>query len=144
MRVLAASLVGILGLGALATMAACSDTSDGGSGGAGGSPAAAGSSSGGKANTAGGSSSNAGTGGSGVCAFYQPDCSACLGEKCAEQTSACTGSCGDSLLDTADCICNGDAAVDKCIGDFVTKEGDVAQKLAECFSLNCEAVCSGN
>lgn len=140
MRGLAACLVGLVGLGALATMAACSDSSDGSAGGMGGAAAVAGS--GGKASTA-GSSSVAGTGGGGaeICGFYTQECSECLGEKCADETAACTGSCGDSLLDAADCMCDPANDTTKCIGDFVTKEGDVAEKLANCYSVNCETAC---
>jgi len=145
MRGLAACLVGLVGLGALATMAACSDSTDSGSagGGAGGSPAAAGSNSGGKANSA-GSTSTAGTGGGGVeCGFATEECNGCLTDKCETQTNACAeeDGCLSDLLALPNCVCDpaNDAAT--CIGDFVQTNGDTAQKLAECYTVNCEDLC---
>jgi len=153
MRGLAACLVVVLGSGALVTLAACSDTTDAGSGGAGGSPAAAGSHSGGKTSS-GGSTSNAGsaTAGSGsdaagsagadsTCSFYSAECSACLGQKCGDKAAACTGSCSDGLLNTADCMCDPSKDSTKCLADFVAAEGDVAEQLANCFTVNCESAC---
>jgi len=146
MRGLAACLVGVLGLGALATMAACSDSTDMGSAGAGGSSAAAGSGSGGKAGSA-GSSTTAGQGGeagTAECGFQTVECSTCLGEKCGEQVNACgdVTSCGDALQMIPGCVCNPANDPETCIHDFVTAEGDVAQKLAECYTLNCADLCN--
>ncbi|HKO46281.1 MAG TPA: hypothetical protein VJV79_01075 [Polyangiaceae bacterium] len=136
MRVLAACLLGFLGLGALTTMAACSDSTDG-SGGAGGASGAAGS-----AAKAGGSST-AGTAGAPAaeCGFQTPACSACLGEKCEDQVGACTGTCQDALIGLAGCACKPGADAEACITTFVEENGDPALKLAECYSLNCEDVC---
>lgn len=144
MRGLAALLVGMVGLGALATMAACSDSTDMGSagGGAGGSPAAAGS--GGKAGSA-GSTNMAGSAGAGLeCGFATEACNDCLIAKCEDQTNACAeagGTCVSDLIDLPNCVCNPDKDPTTCIGDFVSKNGDPAQKLAECYTLNCEEAC---
>jgi len=132
--------VGLVGLGALATMAACSDSTDAGSGGAGGSVAAGGSHSGGKASTAGG----AGTGGGSLeCGFATEECQACLTGKCEDQVNACSeaGNCLTDLLALPNCVCVPSNDPSECIGEFVSKNGDPAQKLAECYTLNCEDLC---
>lgn len=141
MRVLAACLVGFLGFGALATMAACSDSTDAGSAGAGGGSAAGAA---GKAGSA-GSTSTAGTGGgSAECSFNSVDCSACLGEKCGDQANACYADdkCGDALFfDLPECVCDASKDPDTCVGTFVSENGSLAEKLANCYTLNCEDAC---
>ena len=140
MRALAACLLGCLALGGLSTMAACSDSTDMGSAGTGGSSAVAGS--GGKAGSA-GSSSTAGTGGAAECSFRSIACSACLGDKCQAQAAACSkdDTCTEKFTDLPDCACDPANDADECLGKFVTDAGDVAEKLANCYSLNCEAAC---
>jgi hypothetical protein len=137
MRVIAACLLGFLGLAGLSTMAACSDATDAGSGGAAGS---SGASPGGKA----GATSSAGTGGSAQCGFQTTECSACLGEKCGDQVDACgaVNSCRDALLlDLPKCVCDPSQDANDCVGTFVTENGDLAEKLANCYTLNCEDAC---
>ena len=141
MRGLAAGLLAVLCFGGLSTMAACSDTSDGGSGGAGGTPAAAGS--GGKASTAGGTSM-AGTGGGGVeCGFAKPSCNECLVDNCGDELNGCAdaGNCVSDLMALPNCVCVPTNDAETCIHDFVEQNGDPAQKVAECYTLNCEDAC---
>jgi len=142
MRGLAACLLGVLGLGALATMGACSDATDGGTGGAAGAPASAGGAGKAGAGTAGGSNT-AGTGGAGTCAFFSEACSECLQGKCESQLSDCSAeqSCAGPLGMLTICVCKPGNDPDTCVGDFVTEVGDVAEKLANCYTLNCEDVC---
>lgn len=145
MRGLTACLVGFLGLGALATMAACSDSTDSSSGGSGGAGATAGS--GGKAGSAGSPSaagdSNAGAAGSAECGFATDACNTCITDNCAEQTNACaqSDSCISDLFALPNCVCDPSKDADTCVGKFVTDNGDVGEKLANCYSLNCADVC---
>jgi hypothetical protein len=147
MRVLAACLVGFLGLGALATMAACSDTTDMGSAGTGGASGGSAAGSGGKASSA-GSTSSAGSsdaaGASNECGFATEACAACLSDNCDDETTACgadTG-CRDDLVALPNCTCNPANNPDTCIGAFVTANGALGEKLANCYTANhCDDVC---
>lgn len=143
MRVLAACLVGFLGLGALTTMAACSDSTDAGSAGAAGSGGGSAAGSAGKASSAGSTSAAGTAGGSAECGFKSVDCSTCLGDKCGDQANACglDDTCGGALSDLADCVCDPKKDAETCINSFVTDNGDVALKLSECYTLNCEDAC---
>ena len=138
MRVLAACLLGFLGLGALATMAACSDSTDAGMGGAGGTAAVAGS--GGKA--AGGSTS---AGGGPGCTFLSEECSTtCIQGNCAALLNSCgmDGTCGEALQSLTLCACNPSKDAMDCKATFATAGGDKAVKLIECYDLNsCADVC---
>jgi len=143
MRGLAACLAGFLALGALgamvATMSACSDSTDA-SGGAGGATAAGGSHSGGSSTSGGGSSSG---GSDSSCGFASDACNQCLTAKCEDETNACAAAdtCLADLLKLPNCVCNPANDVTMCIHDFVVANGDPANKLAECYSLNCETEC---
>jgi len=138
MRVIYACLVGFLGLGALTTMAACSDATDGSGGAAGSSGASSSAGAGGKV-------AAAGTGGGSTdCGFQTTECSACLGEKCGDLVDACGAvtSCRDALaVDLPKCVCDPSKDADTCVGTFVTENGDPAEKLANCYTLNCEDAC---
>jgi hypothetical protein len=136
MRVLATCLAGFLGLAALATMAACSDSTDVGAAGAGG---AAGGGSGGKVGSAGSTTGAAGA----ECGFQTADCSTCLGDKCGEQANACSddSACATGLYALPNCVCDPSKDPETCIGKFVSDNGDVAEKLANCYSLNCAEAC---
>jgi len=147
MRVLAACLVGFLGLGALTTMAACSDSTDMGSAGTGGGSAAG---SGGKASSAGststaGSTNTAGAAGSSAaCGFATEACSSCLTDNCDAETTACGADdgCRDDLVALPNCVCNPANEADTCIGSFVTANGTLGEKLANCYTANhCDEVC---
>jgi len=138
MRVLAACLVGFVGLGALVTMAACSDTSDGNSAGAGGGSAA------GSSNKA-GATSSAGTAGAAAngCGFQSEACSACLGEKCVDKVNACNDvdSCADALTLMALCVCKPGADAQACIATFYQENGDPGEELTDCYTSNCMTAC---
>jgi len=45
------------------------------------------------------------------------------------------------LVALPNCVCDPSKDQTDCIHDFVTQNGDPAQKLAECYTLNCEDVC---
>jgi len=137
MRVLAACLVGFLGLGALATMAACSDSTDMGASGAGGTSAVAGS--GGKA--AGGSTS---AGGGPGCTFLTETCQTCLNDNCKNLVTACSGdaTCGEALGLLTVCVCNPSNEASECKATFHTDGGAKAEQLIECYDVNsCGDVC---
>ena len=134
MRVLAACLVGFLGLGALATMAACSDSTDAGTSGAGGTAAAAGS----------GGSTSAGAGGGPSCTFLSEACQTCINSKCKELLNTCGGdaTCGEALGLLTVCACNPSNEATECKATFHTDGGAKAEKLIECYDLNnCGDVC---
>jgi len=133
MRALAAVFTVLVGLGAMTalagTMAACSDTSDAGSGGASGAGTSAGASSG-------------GAGSGGACTFSSNACQSCLSAKCADLLVTCSGDadCKTALGKLTPCACGG-TDVDTCAADFYTAGGDPAEKLVECYSLNCTDPC---
>ena len=151
MRVLAACLLGCLGLGALGALVACSDSTDMGSAGAAGASGAPSAGAGGNAPTAGGSSTagtagtvgTAGAGGSGECGFKTAECSDCLGMKCSTQVAACQsdGACLPAYFELPDCICAPGADPVACQHTFATEGGETAVKLNECYTLNCESIC---
>src|SRR5262245_52352423 len=142
MRGFAACLLGVLSLGALATMGACSDATDGGSGRAAGMSASAGGAGKAGSGTAGGSNT-AGSGGGATCGFLTEACNDCLTGKCGSQLGVCTDdtACSNALGGLTVCVCTPGKDPDTCVGDFVTEVGDVAEKLANCYTLNCEDVC---
>jgi hypothetical protein len=162
MRIFAACLVGVLGFGVLSTLAACSDSTDTGSAGAGGAGAGAAgkAGSGGNAGSgkagAGGDTSTAGEtsaagdtsaagegGGANECAFYSEACTNCFIEKCAAASLACyaVASCQTGVQTLSDCACTPGNDPTQCLATFVSENGDPAEQLANCYSLNCEAAC---
>lgn len=150
MRVLAASFVGLIGLGAIITMGACSDSTDtgnaGGAGGASGGSTAGSSSAGAHSAGASGSSADAGAAGAapaGQCTFTSDACQACLGSKCAAQVGGCLAdtACKESLSTLPNCVCDPNNTSDSCQASFVTDGGDPAVQLAMCYTLNCMAAC---
>jgi hypothetical protein len=133
MRVLAACLVGFLGLGALATMAACSDSTDAGMGGAGGASTAAA-----------GSGGKAAAGGAPSCTFLSDACTMCIQGNCAALLNTCgtDDTCQEALGSLTVCACNPSMDAMDCQAKFATDGGDKALKLIECYSLNsCDDVC---
>ncbi|MEO6603153.1 MAG: hypothetical protein ABIQ16_24925 [Polyangiaceae bacterium] len=138
MRALAACFAVFVGLGAMTalatTMAGCSSTSDAGSGGASGAAANA-------LAGAGGANAGAGAGGA-ACSFSSDACSGCFVDKCKDLVAACSAdtNCAKALPKLTPCVCGG-TDVETCAGSFYTDGGDPAQKLAECYSLNCTAAC---
>jgi len=144
MRVLAACLLGCLGLGALGALVACSDSTDMGSGGAAGASGAHSAGGGGKSSTAGGSST-AGTGGGLECGFATEACQTCLlVVHCTDQVVACsndTAACKPALEKLPTCVCGESSTPEECQGEFATDGGDKALSLAECYTLNCESAC---
>lgn len=136
MRAFAAVFTVLVGLGAMTalagTMAGCSDTSDAGSGGASGASTSAGASSGG---------ASAGSGGA-ACTFSSNACQSCLSTKCTDLLVACSSDadCKMALGKLTPCACGG-TDVETCAGDFYTAGGDPAQKLIECYTLNCMDSC---
>jgi len=148
MRGLAACLVGFLGLGALATMAACSDSTDMGSAGSAGSAGSSGGAAGGSGGKAGssstaGNSSTAGVGGAAECGFATDACNECLTDKCDEPVNACGAdqSCLSDLLALPNCVCDPSKDPDTCVAGFVQANGDLGEKLANCYTLNCAELC---
>jgi len=140
MRVLAACLASVLGLGALATIAACSDATDSGSAGAGGASSAG---SGGRASSA-GASSSAGTGGGAECKFLSDACQGCLViDSCGTQLQACTkdATCAPAIEPLTNCACGSTMTADQCQAAFLTAGGSKAEQLVNCYSLNCEDEC---
>ena|SRR6187551_2015181 len=138
MRVLAACLMGFVGLGALVTMAACSDSTDSGSGGAAGSPSSAGSS------AKGGGTSSAGTGGAAQCGAATEACQKCLlVDNCSNLFEDCgnDAACGPAALVLPNCICNPSKDPEECKATFVADGGDPALKLVECFDTSCAEAC---
>ncbi|MES1177622.1 MAG: hypothetical protein ABUL62_25080 [Myxococcales bacterium] len=138
MRALAACLTLFLGLGVMTalatTMAGCSDSTDtGGSGGASGASTAAGASSGG---------ASAGAGAGGMCSFTASDCTGCLSTKCTDDLTACSkdASCKAALGDLQNCACSG-TSIDDCAAAFYQAGGTPAEKLTNCYSLNCTDAC---
>lgn len=145
MRNFKACLLGVLGLAALSVAAACSDSTDMGSAGTGG--AAAGAANHAGATSSGGSAgsvSDAGAAGSADgCAFNTRECQTCFLTKCAELLPACyaSASCVSGLTDLGTCACTPGKDPNECLATFVTENGAPAEKLAECYSLNCEETC---
>jgi hypothetical protein len=142
MRAIAACLVGFLGLGALATMAACSDATDGSGGAAGSSGASSSAGAGGSSAAAGATSSAGSGGGSAECGFLTQACTACFSANCKDQYTECAGDtdCAQALGALPNCVC-GSSDSEACQSKFVTDGGDSAEKLANCFTLNCEEEC---
>ncbi|HET7543617.1 MAG TPA: hypothetical protein VFK05_27280 [Polyangiaceae bacterium] len=142
MRTLAACLVGVLGLGVLSTLGACSDSTDMGTAGAGGAAAGAAGKAG--STSSAGATSDAGAGGSAdQCAFQSEECTKCFIAKCAETGAACYGipSCADGLDALGTCACAPGNDPNECLATFITENGDPAEKLANCYTLNCEKTC---
>ncbi len=71
------------------------------------------------------------------------DCSACLGEKCSAQASACSkdGICSEASNDLATCVCVEGKDPEECQATFFTSGGDKAEKFINCYSLNCQDAC---
>ena len=140
MRVLAASFMVFFGLGGLATLAACSDANSGtgGAGGAGGSDASGGKASAGAPNgvSSGGAASD--------CTFSSDACQTCIAQKCGAQVGACAADSATCLpaLDTLTvCACDPRQTTDACQAAFVTAASTLAEKLTNCYTLNCMAAC---
>jgi len=143
MRILAACLVGALGLGALMTMAACSDsTDDTGSAGAGGAAGGSAAGAGGKPASA-GATSTAGTGGGAECKFESDACRGCLGLKCGIEALDCNDdpACKTPLYQLQLCVCDATNDSNECFTTFVDGGGDNAKPLIECYADNCTAEC---
>ncbi|HEY3257208.1 MAG TPA: hypothetical protein VGJ91_24790 [Polyangiaceae bacterium] len=132
MRVLAACLLGVLGLGALATTVACSDTTDSSSGGTGGGSSAG----------AGGKASAAGSGGA-ECKFESDGCTNCLGEHCMTESGACVddATCAPAVYALRGCVCDPTMKPADCQATFMTDGGDLAKDVITCFSTNCASAC---
>jgi hypothetical protein len=135
MRVLAACFTLVLALAGLATLAACSDVSDGtaGAGGAGGSGG----------NASAGAPSGGSGGGTADCKYMSSNCQTCITQMCSAQVAACgadSTTCLPALNTLTVCACDTKQTPDDCQAAFL-KTGSLAERLTNCYSLNCLSAC---